>query len=424
MALAACVGATTPEIVGMYCSKVKRVNQNCGGYKELCRYLDLPTMKEMAIKDARSMIRQWSLYEPSKFLWSVTEGTAGLSPVEVHHGVIAPEGSLLSDLYALAKRDIVVRYPLYHQAKKAETFNGLSRLEKIHISPDYIKDLHVAGEASQDIWEQMGLNEPTNREIANTFWLMIRDKFNVLERYARLCKTLPVVNLSQSEKRVYNADTQPAKRARFSISDCSSPTPWRRATHSRNNDICRVCGYYIMFKNNLTLSRCGKKAHRNCILNQRPAVSLNDYGCRDLSSYKKRCGRLDDPSVKFSRPPTLTVDQRRAERESRFKDQLVCAVCDKQIESDNPVLLRNHLVSECVTVPSDCHTGNNRYRLSRRLAALSSIYRINDGVRVRHRVAALSVPSSSGIVLSLDGVLSEGSGGRHTHSPIVYSSNN
>ena len=424
MALAACVGATTPEIVGMYCSKVKRVKQTCGGYKELCRYLDLPTLEEMAIKDARSIIRQWAIYEPSDFLWSMSEGAAGLSPVEVHHGVVAPEGSLLSDLYVLSKRDIVVRYPLYHQAKEAETFNGLTRIEKIQISPDYIKDLHVAGEASQDIWEQMGLDEPTNREIANTFWLMIRDKFNVLERYARLCKTLPVASLSQSEKRVYNADPQPAKRARYSISDCASGTPWRRATHSKDNDICRVCGYYIMFKNNLTLSCCGKKAHRNCILNQKSVLPLSDHGCRDLSSYKKRCGRLDDPSVKFSRPLTLTNDQRRAERELRFKDQLVCAVCDKQIESDNPELLRNHLVSECVSVPFDCHTGNNKYKLSRRLAALSSIYRINDGVRVRHRVATMSVPSSSGIVLSLDGVLSEGSGERHTLSPIVYSSDN
>ena len=133
---------------------------------------------------------------------------------------------------------------------------------------------------------------------------------------------------------------------------------------------------------------------------------------------------LNDPTVKFSRPVTLTNDQRRAERELRFKEQLVCAVCTKQIESDNPELLRNHLVRECVTVPFDCHTGNNIYKLSRRLAALSSIYRINDGVRIRHHVATMSVPSSNGVVLSLDGVLSEGSGERHPQIPIAYSFDN
>ena len=72
MALAACVGATTPEVIGMYGCKVKKVKQSCRNYAELCRYLDLPTLEEMAIKDARSVIRQWSIYEPSDFLWNMS----------------------------------------------------------------------------------------------------------------------------------------------------------------------------------------------------------------------------------------------------------------------------------------------------------------------------------------------------------------
>ena len=81
-------------------------------------------------------------------------------------------------------------------------------------------------------------------------------------------------------------------------------------------------------------------------------------------------------------------------------------------------------MSDCVTIPFERHTTNNKYKLSRRLAALSSIYRINDGVRVRQRVVSLSVPSNDGILLSLDGVLSEGSGGRHNQPPISFSSDN
>lgn len=367
----------------------------------------------MAIKDARSVIRQWSIYEPSDFLWNMSAGTAGVAPIAVHYDVSAPEGSLLSDLYGLSKRVIVDRYPDYHHAKKSGTFKNLTNTEKIQISPDFIKDLHLCSEATGEIWGQLNLGEPSEREIANTFWLMIRDKFNVLERYARLCKTLPVITLSQPEKRTYDAEATSAKRARFSISDCLSDTPWRRATHSKNCDICRVCGYYIHFKNVVTLSCCGKKAHRNCVLNQRSGLPLSDNNCRNLSSYKKRCGRLDDPTVKFSRPPALTVDQRRRGREERFKEQLVCAVCDKQIKSDDPGLLRSHLVNECVEIPFERNTGTDKFKLSRRLAALSSIYRINDGVRVRHRIVTLSVPQTDGIVLSPDDELSVGSGGRH-----------
>ena len=58
-----------------------------------------------------------------------------------------------------------------------------------------MKDLHISDDATQEIWELMNLGQPSSRETANTFWLMVRDKFNVFERYARLCKTLPVIAL-------------------------------------------------------------------------------------------------------------------------------------------------------------------------------------------------------------------------------------
>lgn len=97
----------------------------------------------------------------------------------------------------------------------------------------------------------------------------------------------------------------------------------------------------------------------------------------------------------------------------------MCAVCDRQIESDDPELLRSHLVNDCVDIPFERNTGNDKFKLSRRLAALSSIYRINDGVRVRQRIATLSVPQTDGIVLSLDNELSVGSGGRHNQTSII-----
>ena len=233
------------------------------------------------------------------------------------------------------------------------------------------------------------------------------------------------VALSTQEKRKNTETSAPTKKPRFSISDCSSATPWRRATHSKELDICRVCGYYIEFKNRVELTCCGAKAHRNCVRNQTSGLDSGQYTCRDLSTYMKRGGRQNDLTVKFTAPITLTVDERRARREAAYKEQLICAVCHEQIESDDPVLLRNHLVSKCASIPFDpLVVDNNKYKLSRRLAALSSIYKINDGVRVRQRLLQVLVPSSDGVIVSTDDVLSEGSGGRHNPLPIAQSSNN
>ena len=139
----------------------------------------------------------------------------------------------------------------------------------------------------------------------------------------------------------------------------------------------------------------------------------------------KRGIRQNDLTVKFTAPITLTADERRARRVAAYKEQLICAVCHKQIESDDPVLLRNHLVSECASIPFDpLVVDSNKYKLSRRLAALSSIYKINDGVRVRQRLLQVSVPSCDGVIVSTDDVLSEGSCGRHNPLPIAFSSNN
>ena len=50
------------------------------------------------------------------------------------------------------------------------------------------------------------------------------------------------------------------------------------------------------------------------------------------------------------------------------------------------------------------------YEVSRRVAALSSIYKINDGVRIRQRLTSVSQYQTGE-------ELSEGSGGSHTADP-------
>ena len=126
----------------------------------------------------------------------------------------------------------------------------------------------------------------------------------------------------------------------------------------------------------------------------------------------KRGGRAVDASVTFIKPPSLNSDQVRARRVLSLQDRLICAVCERPIESVDPVLLRNHLTRECMSVPSAPSLNNDKYELSRRLAALSSIYRVNDGVRIRQRLVPLEHPPDPPDRV----ILSEGSGGRHDSS--------
>ena len=110
----------------------------------------------------------------------------------------------------------------------------------------------------------------------------------------------------------------------------------------------------------------------------------------------KRGGRFADPNVVFSKPPTLNREQVRARNIENLREELFCAVCRRQIESDDPVRLRNHLIMDCVTVPADSANRESKFEMSRRLAALSAIYKINNGVRILERIAPVEEPHSTG----------------------------
>ena len=120
----------------------------------------------------------------------------------------------------------------------------------------------------------------------------------------------------------------------------------------------------------------------------------------------KRGGRVTDSTVVFTKPATLNKEQVRAKRVLSLKDRLICAVCEKPIKTDDPVLLRNHLTRECRSVPIDPSLSNNMTAHALRLAAISSIYRVNDGVRVRQRLLPEEIPPDGGR-------LSQGSGELH-----------
>ena len=118
----------------------------------------------MAIKDSRSLVKQWSLYDPSKFLWHIPFKPLGQEWVETHYDVNVPENSLLDEVYSLSKREITERYPAYHHKKHTGSFHKLTRAGQIEISPDYIKDMHDAEEATSEIWDRMNLGVPSRRK--------------------------------------------------------------------------------------------------------------------------------------------------------------------------------------------------------------------------------------------------------------------
>ena len=98
-AMASCCGLTAPEVVGLArCGKTPSITEENESYQKLCKFLNLPTLKDLAVKQARRMIAQWSCYEPNLFI------IADEKIIDVK----APEGSLLSDIFKLSLQELPV----------------------------------------------------------------------------------------------------------------------------------------------------------------------------------------------------------------------------------------------------------------------------------------------------------------------------
>ena len=107
---AACL--STPEAVGLAaCVGKSNVGEKNKGYLKLCNFLNLPTLKDLAIANARSLLHQWAEYEPNL----VT--TSGHDITSVNAG----KNTLLSDLFELAKCELNAWYPEYQADKKKKT---------------------------------------------------------------------------------------------------------------------------------------------------------------------------------------------------------------------------------------------------------------------------------------------------------------
>ena len=154
-AMSAACGLTAPETLGLLlCRKGAKVSPENKNYLKLCKKLDLPTLKDMAIRQARRMIKQWAIFEPALFS---RENNKIIS-------IRAPAGSLLSDLYLLSTEELNDWYPEYHKAKKTRNYADL----KYEDYPEWSQCWKRAVFHTKQVYAEHLKREPTTREIMNT----------------------------------------------------------------------------------------------------------------------------------------------------------------------------------------------------------------------------------------------------------------
>ena len=400
MALAATVGLTTPEVVGMFNCKTRRVAETCKNYLELCRYLDLPTLKEMAINDSKSLIRQWFLYDKERFEYDTTQITFNGKIVEKHKmtGVKAKPGTLLYDLYALSQTDVKPRYTTYHNMKKdhPDILAELPKEERWEIVPHWLRDYEMSGDLTDTTREVLGLPKSSFRDRINTFWLVIREKFNVLERYARAVKHLELTPkkgcpVKRLRTELDDSTDEPInKNRRLTTLSCESKIPLRRAKCVEGQMKCWICGYGVKTKQKRVFECCDRISHVLCWKNQPGIGKETPALCHNVKHYMRRDSRFADYSVKFTEVSLqkekttltlskaikhkLTQSERSEAKVSRIKPLLFCSVCEKEIETNHERFMKHHLKYECTAIPSPVlRDGFTHSELIHRMAALGTV---------------------------------------------------
>ena len=407
MALASVVGCNVAEIVGMFNCKSRRVSETCKNYRELCRFLDLPTLRTMAIKDARSLIRQWCLYDDSRFKTTIApKGPCPPGSIAVMkdsqrlliEGITDVRTTLLADIFTLATSDLERPYAEYHRAKQQGTLKDMSSEDIDLIKPEWMQCIDLARSQTQKIHVDLGLSPPSETDIMNTFWLMARDKFKVLERYHRVVKRLDVTpvppartqglrrkrhesidEVDEHSKPVL-VDTSPvSKRRKIHRLSCTSQRPFRRL-RSENKLICWICGYGITQKKCVEFKCCdnGKVSHTVCWRNQ--TSKETDVMCCNVSHYFKRAAREPDHSVVFTDPKSRQVKRSREESlTSKLHEsapKMFCSTCDDMIDPDD-IYAKDHLKYRCRVVPSTpLRPGYRPSSLARRMAALGTLKKL------------------------------------------------
>ena len=309
MAMAACMGLEAPEVTGLVCSAKGRVTATNNGYIKACKFLDLPTLEDTAISNARNIIRQWSFWDPAAFTYfektAVVDGVAD--------GAV--ENKLLFELIELGKKRRNAWWPEYYKVKykmdkRAEFLRNNDNWDKV---PSYKVYFRKASERTFAIWAESS-EVPSSLDVNNTFKYMCRHHFNCLELGTRRKKRLGLVgmlgyttakksHMSDSKKRKAPGPQTDRKKRRTVAFTCSAPIPKIRG---RKQLPCRICGYAIpKNKSSVNMSCCNLSAHSLCWLNATESYREkngppNRPQCCMITSYRAKGGAELPDSAQLS----------------------------------------------------------------------------------------------------------------------------
>ena len=231
----------------------------------------------------------------------------------------------------------------------------------------------------------------------NTFWLMAKGRFKVLERYHRVVKHLeftpvpPARTHGVCRQHPENVDLEPdldqsnSKRQKIEHLSCSSKTPFRRL-RSKPKLICWICGYGITQKKCVEFQCCDnqKVAHSVCWRNQ--TSKATEVMCCNVTHYYKRSAKEPDFSVVFS--PVIADSKKRkaigafrGDTKKRKGDanhqklleqapKMYCSICDQMIDPEDR-FAKEHLHSSCSGIPTTpLRAGYTPTQYARRMAGL------------------------------------------------------
>ena len=363
MSIAAVVGMTTPELIGMSCCKNQSLSSESINFKILCKFLNLPTIKDIAIMSARRLVNQWSEYEPDLFIWR-------RSRVKSIVSVKALPKSLLYDIFNLSKMSTNDWYPEYSLAKLSHNLRNVPD----ELWPEYLTILKKCRSETEEQHRLIYNSDPTETQCLYSFWLYCKAKFNVLEPSDRAKKHLELkrknalteADITPPEKRPGNhRDLRPQKRIKVRSErvkiTCETMRPKRGGKEAKFP--CRICGYAIGFAQSNTAVKmpcCESKCHLECWVSQ---GSNGDPLCAHIKNLLKKDRRTIQKVTGVS-----------SEKRSEDKHVFECLLCDQEIDlASNEAKHKHHLIDECLGITKHHKRKRGDDRLIYRLVHLGFI---------------------------------------------------
>ena len=146
MAMAASVGLNTAEALNLSCCKHMSVGKDNSGYKKLLKLTGLPSIREMACLDARSLIKQTELIRPQWFNKSVPRVSRSQQNGAARIIGVAKscKGTILESVFNLYDEYISVYKPVrdvIFKAKQKVRDDFKKRIAEVPQSPRRNKDL-------------------------------------------------------------------------------------------------------------------------------------------------------------------------------------------------------------------------------------------------------------------------------------------